>query len=37
MVEDMDWILLVDVKDQWRALVNTNEPSCSINGRDFIG
>jgi hypothetical protein len=27
---DMDWIHLAQYMDQWRALVNSNEPSGSI-------
>jgi hypothetical protein len=26
----MDWIYLTQDRDQWRALMNTNEPSSSI-------
>jgi hypothetical protein len=27
---DMDWIDLAQDRVYWKALVNTNEPSCSI-------
>jgi hypothetical protein len=27
---------LVQDRDQWRVLVNTNEPSCSIKGGEFL-
>jgi hypothetical protein len=32
----VDWIHLAQDRDQWQALMNSNEPSGSIKGREFL-
>jgi hypothetical protein len=34
--EIVDWSHLAQERDQWQALVNTNEPSGSIQGRELL-
>jgi hypothetical protein len=34
--DDVDWVELAKNRDTLRALVNTNEPRCSINFRECI-
>jgi hypothetical protein len=34
--DGMDWIVLAQNTDQWRAVVNGNEPSGSIKCWEFL-
>jgi hypothetical protein len=35
MLKDMDWIHLAQERDQWQALLSSNEPSHSTKYREF--